>query len=304
MSISFHQLHIFYTVAQKGTFSAAGHALHMTQPAVTMQIQTLEEHFGTKVFRRTPKMVELTDAGLTLLPYAQKIVELMTDTDKEMSKFTRQLKGKLELGTSLTVGEYVLPRLLGPFNREFPHITVSMKVMNTTQILEELLAHSLTFGIVEALIEHPDIKVEPILNDELKLVLPPDHELLKQDKITAKDLFRYPFIMREPGSGTRSVIEETLRSAGMNPNSLQVAMELGSTGAIKSSVEAGLGISIVSISTIKHETALGVLRVIELDDVRFTRCFYSICLRAALLPLPAVTFMTFIQNKELSQWLA
>ncbi|MCL6458187.1 MAG: LysR family transcriptional regulator [Gorillibacterium sp.] len=99
MGISFHQLHIFYTVAQEGTFSAAGHVLHMTQPAVTMQIQTLEEHFGTKVFRRTPKMVELTDAGQTLLPYAQKMVELMLETDQEMAKFTRPLEDKQVLAS-------------------------------------------------------------------------------------------------------------------------------------------------------------------------------------------------------------
>ncbi|WP_058301670.1 LysR family transcriptional regulator [Gorillibacterium timonense] len=303
MALSFHMLHIFYTVAEKGTFSAAAQSLHMTQPGVTMQIQALEDHFGTKMFRRMPKAVELTDAGLALLPYARQMVELMAQTEREMSRFTRELGGRLELGTSLTIGEYILPRLIGPFNREFPHITVSMKVMNTAQIMEGVLAHSLTFGLVEAGIEHPDLVVEPLLHDELKLVLPAGHELLHQERITVDDLSRYPFIMRERGSGTRRIVEEALQRGGHSPSELRIAMDLGSTGAIKSAVEAGLGLSILSGSTVKHEVALGVLELREIEGIRFERSFSSVYHRTALLPLPAVTFMTFIRDKELSQWL-
>ncbi len=303
LAISFHMLHIFYTVAEKGTFSAAAQSLHMTQPGVTMQIQALEEHFGAKVFRRLPKAVELTDAGLALLPFARKMVELMGETDREMSRFTRELKGRLELGTSLTIGEYILPRLIGPFNREFPHITVSMKVMNTAQIVEELLAHTLTFGLVEAETPHPDLIAEPLLRDELKLVLPAGHELMRQERIAFEDLCRYPFIMRESGSGTRKIVEEALVRAGHSPGSLRIAMDLGSTGAIKSAVEAGLGLSILSVSTVKHEVALGVLALREVEGVRFIRSFSSLYHRTSLLPLPAVTFMTFIRGHELSQWL-
>lgn len=296
-------LHIFYTVAHKGTFSAAAQSLHMTQPGVTMQIQALEDHFGAKMFRRMPKAVELTNAGLALLPYARQMVELMAETDREMSRYTQELKGRLELGTSLTIGEYILPRLIGPFNRKFPHITVSMKVMNTAQIMEEILAHTLTFGLVEAGIEHPDLVVEPLLRDELKLVLPAGHELLERETITVEDLFRYPFIMRETGSGTRRIVEEALEQAGHSPSKLRIAMDLGSTGAIKSAVEAGLGLSILSVSTVKHEVALSVLALRDVDGIRFVRSFSSVYHRAALLPLPAVTFMTFIRDKELSRWL-
>lgn len=303
LALSFHMLHIFFTVAEKGTFSAAAQSLHMTQPGVTMQIQALEDHFGAKMFRRMPKAVELTDAGLALLPYARRMVELMAETDREMSRYTRELKGRLELGTSLTIGEYILPRLIGPFNREFPNITVSMKVMNTAQIMEEVLAHTLTFGLVEAETPHPDLIVEPLLRDELMLVLPAGHELLRQERITFADLCRYPFIMRESGSGTRKIVEEALEKQGHAIAKLRIAMDLGSTGAIKSAVEAGLGLSILSVATVKHEVALGVLALREVEGVRFVRSFSSLYHRTALLPLPAVTFMTFIRDHELSQWL-
>lgn len=117
MALNFHQLHIFYTVAEKGSFSMAAQALHMTQPAVTMQVQALEDYFGTKLFQRTTKKIEITEAGRALLPVAKRSIELIKETDITMSKFTHMLEGRLQLGASLTIGEYILPRLLGPFSK-------------------------------------------------------------------------------------------------------------------------------------------------------------------------------------------
>lgn len=261
MSLNFHQLHIFYTVADRGSFSMAAHSLHMTQPAVTMQVRALEEYFGTKLFNRSTKKVELSEAGKALFPYAKRSIDLMRETEIEMSRFTHMLKGRLQLGASLTFGEYILPRILGPFSSEYPHISVSMKVMNTTQILDEILNHQLTFGLVEAQIHHPDVATEAVLNDELKLILPAEHPLLQLGAITLEDVLSYPIVLREQGSGTRQVMEEVLRSKGIEPSELNVVMELGSTGAVKSAVEAGLGLSIISQSSVKHEQALGLLHV-------------------------------------------
>ncbi|MGG2199538.1 selenium metabolism-associated LysR family transcriptional regulator [Paenibacillus validus] len=303
MALNFHQLHIFYTVAEKGSFSHAAGALHMTQPAVTMQIQSLEDYFGTKLFVRSTKRVELTEAGRTLLPYAKKSIELIKETDVSMSKFTHMLEGRLHLGASLTVGEYILPRLLGPFGLEYPNISVSMKVINTKQILEEVLNHQLTFGLVEAEVKHSDLHTEAVLSDELKLILPKDHPLGDFDLVPVEELMKYPFVLREQGSGTRRVMEEELTRAGYDPSSLKIVMELGSTGAVKSAVEAGLGISILSQSSLKHEAALGVLQVKDVKDVSFARSFHAIYLSSTLLPISAVTFLTFLRERDLSQWL-
>ncbi|WJH33208.1 selenium metabolism-associated LysR family transcriptional regulator [Paenibacillus sp. CC-CFT747] len=303
MALNFHQLHIFFTVAEKGSFSSAAQALHMTQPAVTMQIQSLEDHFGTKMFLRSTKKIELTEAGRTLLPYAKRSMDLMIETEREMSRYTHMLEGRLQLGASLTVGEYILPRLLGPFNKEFPHISVSMKVINTTQIVEEILSHQLNFGLVEAPVSHPDFHVEAVLNDELKLILPAGHELLKKEAITIDDALQYPFILREQGSGTRSVMQEEFQRQGYDASTMKIVMELGSTGAIKSAVEAHLGLSILSQSSIKHEAALGLLHARSIEGIRFTRSFYSIYLKSTILPISAVTFLTFMRERELAQWL-
>lgn len=303
MALNFHQLHIFYTVAEKGSFSHAAQALHMTQPAVTMQVQSLEDYFGTKLFLRSTKRVELTEAGRTLLPYAKQSIELIKETGIRMSRFTHMLEDRLHLGASLTVGEYILPRLLGPFSAEYPNISVSMKVINTKQILDEVLAHQLTFGLVEAEVHHPDVHTEAVLNDELKLIVPRKHPLADKEIVTLDEMLHYPFVLREQGSGTRSVMEEELDRAGCDRSALKIVMELGSTGAVKSAVEAGLGISILSQSSVKHESALGVLHVKSVEGVSFARSFQAIYLNSTLLPISAVTFLTFLREKDLSQWL-
>ncbi|MWC26729.1 selenium metabolism-associated LysR family transcriptional regulator [Paenibacillus sp. MMS18-CY102] len=303
MALNFHQLHIFYSVAERGSFSAAAQALHMTQPAVTMQVQSLEDYFGTKLLQRSTKKIELTEAGRALLPYAQRSMELIRETDAAMSAFTSKLKGRLQLGASLTIGEYILPRLLGPFGREYPHISISMKVMNTAQIIDDITHHQLNFGLIEAPVDHPEMLMEKVLSDELVLIVAQEHPLVKMDHVTISDAVQYPFVLREQGSGTRLVMEEQLKAKDIDPNSLEIVMELGSTGAIKSAVEAGVGISIVSASSVKHEVALGLIRIIPLADVQFKRHFYAIQLKSALLPISAVTFLTFLRERDLQQWL-
>ncbi|MDF2721922.1 MAG: LysR family transcriptional regulator [Paenibacillus sp.] len=303
MALNFHQLHIFHTVAEKGSFSMAAQSLHMTQPAVTMQVQSLEDYFGTKLFQRSTKRIELTEAGRTLLPFAKQSIELIQDAGRAMSRYTHMLEGRLQLGASLTIGEYILPRLLGPFGKEYPSISVSLKVMNTTQIIEEICGHQLTFGLVEAPISHPDVKADIVLNDELKLILPSDHPLANKERVTLDDVLPYPLILREQGSGTRQVMEQELQRAGVGKDGLNIVMELGSTGAIKSAVEAGLGITVMSPTAVRHETALGIFKVRSIENVVFTRHFYSIYLRAALLPISAVTFLTFLRERDLKAWL-
>ncbi|MBX4149826.1 LysR family transcriptional regulator [Paenibacillus sp. LC231] len=300
--MNFHQLHIFYTVAERGSFSAAAQALHMSQPAVTMQVQSLEEYFGTKLLIRSTKRMELSEAGRTLLPFARKSLELSQETDAAMAAFSNKLQGRLQLGASLTIGEYVLPRLLGPFGREYPDISIMLKVMNTTQILEEIAGHQLNFGLIEAPVEHPDMVLDSVMEDELKLIVPSGHPLaIRKDAIYLEDVLKYPFVLREKGSGTRKVMEDVLLMRGYDPESIQTVMELGSTGAVKSAVEEGLGITMLSTSTVKHETALGLVKMIDIADASFKRNFYSIQLRSALLPMSAMTFLAYLKERQQNQ---
>lgn len=297
--MNFHQLHIFYTVAERESFSAAALALHMTQPAVTMQIQSLEDYFGTKLLHRSTKKIELSEAGKTLLPFAISSMNLVRAADEAMSSFSQMLEGRLQLGASLTIGEYILPRLLGPFGQQFPHIHIMMKVMNTTQIMDEILRHQLNFGLIEAPVHHPDMVVDPVMRDELKLIVPANHVLAQASEVFIEDVMQHSFVLREKGSGTRQVMEEALKNRSIDLSKLNTVMELGSTGAVKSAVEAGLGITMLSPSSVKHEVALGLLKVINIRDITFKRQFYAIHLKSALLPIPAVTFLKYLRGTEL-----
>ncbi|MDK8192334.1 selenium metabolism-associated LysR family transcriptional regulator [Paenibacillus sp. UMB7766-LJ446] len=296
--MNFHQLHIFYTVAEKGSFSAAAQALHMTQPAVTMQIQSLEDYFGTKLLHRSTKKIELSEAGRTLLPHAKRSVELVRQTDEAMSAFTQMLQGRLQLGASLTIGEYVLPRMLGPFARQYPDISIVMKVMNTTQIMDDILKHQLNFGLIEAPVHHPDMIVEPVMQDELKLVVPAGHALADRGEVELEDVLSYAFVLREKGSGTRQVMEDQLQKRNIDPQDMNVVMELGSTGAVKSAVEAGVGITMLSPSSVQHELALGLVHMVDIRGLEFKRQFYAIHLKSSLLPLSAVAFLNYLRQHE------
>jgi DNA-binding transcriptional LysR family regulator len=296
MALNVHQLHIFYTVAERGSFSVAAQTLHMTQPAVTMQIQALEERFGTKLLKRTTKKLELTEAGHCLLPQARKAVELMRDTDVLMVKFIADLKGRLQFAASLTIGEYVLPRLLRSFLRRFPEVSVNMKVMNTTDIIDAIAHQGVDFGLIEAPCEVPGFNVEPVMNDELMLVTPTDHPFASREEVTLEEAICEPMVLREKGSGTRQIMEEELLRHGVSEAQLRIVSEFGSTGAVKSAVEAGMGLSILSVWTIKHEVALGLLKPIRITGVSFQRQFYAVRLQSSLLPMPAAALLNDLRE--------
>lgn len=291
MALNVHQLHIFYTVADRGSFSAAAQALHMTQPAVTMQVQALEERFGTKLLNRTTKKLELTEAGHWLFPQARKAIDLMRETDALMVRFIEDLKGRLVFAASLTFGEYVLPRLLGTFLRKYPDVSVNMKVMNTTEIIEAIGSQGLDFGIIEAPCDVTGFDAEPVMNDELMLIVPASHPFASREEVELSEAILEPMVLREKGSGTRQIMEEELLRHGVSDGQLKIASEFGSTGAVKSAVEAGLGLSIVSKWTIKHEVALGLLMPVRIKGVSFIRQFYAVRLQSSLLPIPAAALL-------------
>ncbi|MGZ9587010.1 selenium metabolism-associated LysR family transcriptional regulator [Paenibacillus marinisediminis] len=298
MGVNFHQLHIFYTVAAKGSFSAAAQALHMTQPAVTMQVQSLEEYFGTKLFHRSTKKLQLSDAGRTLLPFAQRSLDLVRETELAMTHFTNELQGRLQLGASLTIGEYVLPQVLGSFGLKHPKMVLRMQVMNTRQIVEGIRAHQLDLGLIEAPISDADIEVESVMEDELMLIVPANHRLAGSEVVTMSDLLDCSFVLREQGSGTRLVMEETLRQHGVDPSQIRVVMELGSSGAVKSAVEAGIGVTMLSPSAVRHERALKLVDALRVEGVSFTRQFYAVQLRDSMLAWPAAAFLSHMKGQK------
>ncbi len=259
------RLQVFHTVARLLSFTKAAETLHMTQPAVTFQIRQLEEYFNTRLFDRTHNRISLTAAGERVFEYADRIIALYGEMDIRVRELTGDVSGILIIGASTTIAEYMLPSLLGTFKEKHPGINIRLKVSNSDGIVHMVEDNSVDVGIVESPIANKNLVVEVCWRDKLVFISPPQHPLAKKAKITAEDLLNLPFVCREEGSGTREFIVEYLAQNNMQLHDLNISLEVGNPEAVKSAVEAGLGVSIVSQATVVKELKLGSLAVRPLE---------------------------------------
>lgn len=262
--MSDRRLQVFHTVANVLSFTKAAEVLNMTQPAVTFQVRQLEEDFNTRLFDRGHNKISLTKAGEIVDGYAGRIFELYGEMQGSVNRLTGDNTGSITIGASTTIAEYMLPALLGNFKEKFSDVKIRLNVANTTGVVMMVENNVIDLGIVEGEINNKLLLVESCQVDRLVVIAHPEHAVTQFENITPAQLLEYPFIFREGGSGTRSVIEGYLESAGYESNQLNIALELGSTEAIKGAVEAGMGISIVSEAAISKELKLGTLKAVQL----------------------------------------
>ena len=237
----------------------------MTQPAVTFQVRQLEEYFNTRLFDRTHNKVSLTEAGLTVQRYAERIFALYGEMEGSVKEVTGDISSALTVGASTTVAEYMLPALLGKFKSRYPDVRLSLKVSNTEGVVAMVENNDIDLAVVEAPVNNKHLIVEQCLMDQLIVTVLPDHPLAKLASIEVTDLIKHPFICREEGSGTREVIYDYLTTQGADSDCLNICLELGSPESIKGAVEAGMGVSILSRATIGKELQLGTLAGIPLN---------------------------------------
>jgi DNA-binding transcriptional LysR family regulator len=268
---------VFRAVAQQLSFRKAAEELYLTQPAVSLQIKALEEDLGVQLFDRTGSRVALTAAGKILLDYAERVNVLLQQAERAIAAMGGELAGQLALGASTTIAQYVLPRMLGDFLAEHPRVQPSLISGNTEHIVEAVAQHEIGLGFIEGPSRSRDVKSEPFLVDDLVLIVPAAHEWAERASISAEELKSVPLLMRERGSGTRHVVEMALDGRHLKPSSLKFAMELDSTEAIKSAVEAGLGAGFVSKWAIAKDARAGAtFRIIEVEGLRVQRDFLMI----------------------------
>lgn len=258
------RLQVFHTVARLLSFTKAAETLHMTQPAVTFQIRQLEEYFNTRLFDRTHNKISLTTAGERVFHYADRILSLYSEMDNKVREITGDVSGILIIGASTTIAEYVLPHLLGEFKVRYPNINLRLRVSNSLGVVHMVEDNSVDVGVVESPITNKNLAVEVCWHDKLVFICPPNHPLSKKTSITGADLLHLPFVTREEGSGTREFIAEYLARSNMQFIDLNVSLEVGNPEAVKSAVEAGLGVSIVSQATVVKELRLGTLTALPL----------------------------------------
>ena len=259
------RLQVFHAVAKHLSFTKAAEALFMTQPAVTFQIRQLEEHFDTRLFDRAHGRISLTAAGVLALDYAERILALSADLDTRLREMSGQVAGPLLIGASTTIAEFLLPQVLGEFKARFPAVIPRLFVANSEAVQNRIAERSLDLGFIEGDSHLPSLVTDVCCDDELQVVCAPSHPLAKHKSATPASLMEHAYISREPGSGTREVIDNYLQKAGVSADSLQVVMEVGSPEAVKGLVATGLGFAIMSRATVVMELRLGRLVQIPLS---------------------------------------
>ena len=242
-----HQLNVFLTAAEALNFTQAAQRLHMSQPSVSQHIQTLERHFNTPLFVRTGRNLQLTDAGLALVPLAREMVNQSTLIEETMASLEGKVYGHLMVGCSTTPGKYILPSLLANFHRQFPKVKVTCQVSPQTAAVERLNDGHVHFALTSFSPDsYKDIEFRKFMIDPVILIAPADHPWARSGEIPAEQLFKADFILREPDSGTYKAVQETLDEIGVDIKNLHTLLTLGNSEAIALSVQEGLGVGFVS----------------------------------------------------------
>lgn len=266
-------LKVFITVADKKNFSKAAKALNLTQPAISFQIQTLEQYYQTMLFDRVNRHVKLTEAGELLLEYALSMNDLQSQLERKMQQLTGHVKGTLMIGASRTVGEYIMPYIICAFKNEYTDVDITLEIYNTKHVEELVLSNHLDVGLVESQVKHDELMFQSILEDELVVVVPITHPWAERDEVTLDELAGEPFIIREPGSGSRLVFEQALIDAEFDVESLNIIMEIGNITAIKSAIISGLGISVMSKWAARDMVEGKMASIVRIKDLKMPRRF-------------------------------
>ena len=273
-AIESFRLVVFRTVAERLSFTQAAEILHMSQPAVTSHIKVLEEELGVRLFERSSTGTSLTPAGERLQSFAQEVARLSEQTLRAIGSLNGEQLGALCLGASTTIAQYLLPRVLARFVELHPNVDLSIVSANTAEIVERMLARRIDLGLIEGPPGTTDLKTEPFVGDEIVVIVGKEHRFAAEDAqpVPLAALAQEPLLFREHGSGTRRVVEDALRRAGLEPRALRVVMELDSTEAIKSGAEAGLGVGFVSLGALRHRAATN-LRIVAVQGLKIERYF-------------------------------
>lgn len=294
-----HQLKVFEAIARSGSFTRAAEELFLTQPTVSQQIKQLTKAVGLPLFDQVGKRLYLTDAGQEVLTVCQDISERLSKLEMKLADFRGLKQGNLRLAV-ITTAKYFVPRVLGPFRHRYPGINISLQVINRQQVLERLSDNLDDLYILGQPPDNLDINLRPVLENPLVAIAPHNHPLANEKNISLQRLAQEPFIMREPGSGTRMVVEEFFKK---NRVELNVEMEIGSNEAIKQAIAGGLGLSILSRHSLALEGTKGPLIVLDVEGLPIQRHWYIIYPASKQLSVVARTFLDYFleEGKQIAE---
>lgn len=290
--LDLHKLRVFAAVAEHEHYSRAAAALGISQPALSVHVRDLERYWGVTLFEREGRNVRLTDTGRLVQNYARRILALAVELDQEIDDLRGLHSGQLSLGASTTIGAYLLPATLGIFQKRYPGIGVAVDIANTARIVDRIFHGELHLGLIGEPLHIPGLIFESYREDELVLIVSQSHPWANQI-ITIEKLAAMPLVMRETGSATHAVAETALAAAGVRPS---IALELGSTEAVKGAIVAGLGASFISTCAVERELTTNIFSRVTVAGLTIKRQFQVVRRRDRTLTAAELAFLALLRQ--------
>ncbi|ALQ49901.1 LysR family transcriptional regulator [Nitrosomonas ureae] len=290
LHLTLRQLKVFESVARHLSYSRAADELHLTQPAVSMQIKQLEDNIGLPLLEQLGKRIYLTEAGRELYQYSRSIAQQLSDMEVALDELKGMERGKLNISV-VTTANYFAPHLLAKFCQRYRGVTVSLNVSNREAVLKQLADNLIDLAIMGQPPENLDIDSESFMENPLVVVAPSDHPLCKERFIPVKRLAKEIFLVRESGSGTRSAME---RFFAAHKVAINKGMETDTTEAIKQAVQAGMGLGIMSLHTVELELETNRLKILNVQGFPIVRYWYVVNRKNKRLSSVANAFREFL----------
>ncbi|NOQ46869.1 MAG: LysR family transcriptional regulator [Desulfobulbaceae bacterium] len=288
------KLEVFCKVVELKSFTRTAEAILLSQPTVSEHIRSLERELDQKLVDRLGREVEPTPVGRLLYKYARKILRLQHEAREAVEQYSGNLIGRIMIGCGTIPGTYILPVLIGTFRKQHPSIKATLRITSSRFIAKKVLEGELELGVVGAKWNESGLNWTKVFSDELTLAVHPDHPWAVKKSVSLEDVVNEPFILREPGSGTRKVIAQVLEKSGFREAGLQEVAEIGYTAAIKEAVKSGIGVSILSRRAVMDDVDCGRLVTVAVDGLRLQRPFYLIQRKNRELPPAATVFLDYL----------
>lgn len=262
---------IFIQVYKIQNITQAAEILHMTQPAVSRAIQEIERHYGVSLFERMNRRLSVTESGKQFYAQALHIVEAFNDMEKEMQNWDKF--GVLRIGSSVSIGNFLLPQIVSIFQNRNPNIKIQVKIANGNALQVLLLDNQIDIALIEGSVEELELHTESFNRDQLVLITSPGHPLLCEKELKLEDLIKYPMLLREKGSGVRTYLDDAFSVRGIT---LHPSWESTSTQAIVKAVHLGIGISFLPKILVNKDIEDGVVKTHEIADMELSRQHYIV----------------------------
>lgn len=292
------RLKIFCSAAEHKSFTKAAQLNFITQPAVTKNIKELEGELGVSLFERKNARVELTQAGKVYYEYAQQLLKVYEEAQYKVNELKGNFNGRLNIGASTTIGQYILPKVLAEFKQKHPQIIIQMLNANTEEIEKELQESKIDLGFIEGHSGKSSLKYEPVMDDEIVAVVHRNHPLFAQEEISINELREQDFVLRENGSGSLDVIADIFNKNQIRLKDLKVQAQLGSTESIKTFLEYSDCIGFLSIHSLKNELLSGKFKVLEIENFSIKRQFNAVYMHGNFDGIPKLFLDFFYKYNE------